>query len=350
MHHLYNVAIQQAAVYYQIFTPVTYVHKPYDLLIPFSMIATLISHPDCLKHQMPNGHPECPQRVEAIANQLMASGIDGLLYQRDAVAATDEQLLRVHNKDYLQRLVQAVPSQGSVFFDDDVYLSPDTLIAARQAAGAAAMGVDMIMRNETDAVFCNVRPPGHHAEHNRAMGFCIFNNVAVAAAHALAEHNLQRVAIVDFDVHHGNGTQDIFIDEPRVLFCSSFQYPFYPNTNIDDVPSHIINTPLPATCRSQGFRDAVSSRWFPALEAFKPQMIFISAGFDAYIDDDMSSISLVEQDYFWITQKLRELMDKSKNNPVDEQCRGIISTLEGGYDLLGLGRCAIAHIKALAKL
>ncbi len=182
------------------------------------------------------------------------------------------------------------------------------------------------------------------------MGFCIINNIAVAAAHALEHYGLTRVAIIDFDVHHGNGTQDIFFNDARILFCSSFQYPFYPHTNIDDVPAHIINTPLPATCRSQGFRDAITAQWLPALKQFKPQMIFISAGFDAYIDDDMSSISLVEQDYGWITQELRKLMEESKSVAPPDQCHGIVSVLEGGYDLLGLGRCAVAHIKALAKI
>lgn len=314
------------------------------------MIATLISHPSCHQHHMPAGHPECPERIDAITNQLMANGIDGLLYQREAPAASDEQLLRVHTLEHLHAVTRAIPGEGVYFFADDVYLSPHTLRAARHAAGAAIMGVDMVLRNETDAVFCNVRPPGHHAERMRAMGFCIFNNVAVAAAHALATYNLECIAIVDFDVHHGNGTQDIFFNEPRVLFCSSFQYPFYPNTNIDDVPAHIINTPLPATCRSEGFRTAVSDSWLPALEIFKPQLILISAGFDAYIDDDMSSISLVEQDYFWITQQLRKLMDDSKKLAPEQHCKGIVSTLEGGYDLLGLGRCTVAHIKALAKL
>lgn len=314
------------------------------------MLTTLISHPSCHEHQMPDGHPECPGRVDAIANQLLASGIDALLYQRDAPAVTDEQLLRVHTAEHIQRVARAVPQSGIHFFADDVYLSPQTLIAARHAAGAGVLGVDMIMRKETDAVFCNVRPPGHHAERARAMGFCIFNNIAIAAKHALETYRLQRIAIVDFDVHHGNGTQDIFLDDERVLFCSSFQYPFYPNTEIDDVPAHIINTPLPASCRSQGFRDAISAQWFPALEKFKPQFIFISAGFDAYIDDDMSSISLVEQDYAWITQKIRQLMDGSKKFPEEDQCRGVVSMLEGGYDLLGLGRCVLAHIKALGKL
>ena len=314
------------------------------------MIATLISHSSCHQHHMPEGHPESSERIDAITNQLMASGIDGLLYQRDAPAATDEQLLRVHTPEHLHAITRAIPSEGIYSFDNDVFLSPQTLRAARHAAGASVLGVDMVMRGETDAVFCNVRPPGHHAERAKAMGFSIFNNIAVGAAHALEAHGLERVAIVDFDVHHGNGTQDIFFNEPRVLFCSSFQYPFYPHTNIDDVPAHIINTPLPATCRSEGFRTAISENWLPALEKFHPQLIFISAGFDAYIDDDMSSISLVEQDYFWVTQQMRILMDTSKVLGPEKVCRGIISTLEGGYDLLGLGRCALAHIKALAKL
>lgn len=313
------------------------------------MIATVISHPSCHDHHMPAGHPECPQRVDAISNQLLSSGIDSLLYHRTAPEVTDEQLLRVHTQEYLTQLNNASPTDETVFFADDVYLSPATLTAARHAAGAAILGVDMVMRGETDAVFCNIRPPGHHAEHDRAMGFCIFNNVAVGAKYALDHYGLERAAIVDFDVHHGNGTQDIFLDDPRVLFCSSFQYPFYPHTEVQNVPNHILNVPLPATARSQDFRAAVA-HWLPALENFKPQMLFISAGFDAHIDDDMSSISLFEQDYQWITQELRKIVDNSKKLVEADQCKGIVSCLEGGYDLPSLGRCAMMHIKALAKL
>jgi acetoin utilization deacetylase AcuC-like enzyme len=313
------------------------------------MIATIISHPSCHDHHMPAGHPECPQRVDAISNQLLASGIDSLLYHRTAPSVTDEQLLRIHTQDHLTKLNNASPQENTVFFADDVYLSPATLTAARHAAGAAVMGVDMVMRGETDAVFCNIRPPGHHAERACAMGFCIFNNVAVAAKHALDHYDLERVAIVDFDVHHGNGTQEIFLDDPRVLFCSSFQYPFYPHTEVRDVPNHILNVPLPATARSQEFREAVS-HWFPALQKFKPQLLFISAGFDAHIDDDMSSISLFEQDYQWITQELRKIVDNSKKLAGEDQCKGIVSCLEGGYDLPSLGRSAMMHIKAMAKL
>lgn len=186
------------------------------------MIATLISHPSCHLHQMPAEHPECPGRLDAINNQLMANGIDGLLYYRNAIPATDEQLLRVHTTEHLQKIAAAIPEQGINFFADDIYLSPETLTAARYAAGAVVMGVDMIMEEKTDAVFCNVRPPGHHAEHARAMGFCIINNVAVGAAHALENYGLARIAIIDFDVHHGNGTQDIFFNDARVLFLLEF--------------------------------------------------------------------------------------------------------------------------------
>ena len=315
------------------------------------MIATLITHPACHLHLMPEGHPECPERLDAINNQLLASGTDSLIYHRESPAATDEQLLRVHTHDYLQRLAQAQPDEGILRFADDIYLSPGTLTAARHAAGAGILGVDMVMRAETDAVFCNVRPAGPHAESAKAMGLCIMNNVAIAAAHALAAHHLERIAIVDFDVHHGNGTQEIFRHEPRVLFCSSFQHPFYPLTPIDNVPDHIINIPLPATCRSEGFRAALTEHCLPALARFQPQLLLISAGFDGHLDDDMSSIRLVEQDYVWITQQLRQLVDNSKNNPdITQQCRGMVSLLEGGYDLPALGRCAMMHIKAMAKL
>ncbi|WP_341938034.1 histone deacetylase family protein [Marinimicrobium sp. C2-29] len=317
------------------------------------MLATIISHPSCLGHRMPDGHPECPERLEAIDNRLLASGLDGLLMHKEAPAVTRTQLLRVHDEAYLESLEAAAPAEGEgvVAFDTDVYLSPGTLEAARHAAGAAAYGVDLVMAGETDAVFCNVRPPGHHAEPDRAMGFCLYNNVAIAATHALSHHGLQRVAIADFDVHHGNGTQAMFLREPRVLFCSSFQHPFYPGTPINVSADHIVNVPLPATCKSEDFQAAITEQWLPALEAFKPQLLLISAGFDAHEEDDMSSIRLTDRDYQWVSEQLRTLVDNSRQDPdPDNHCRGIVSTLEGGYDLSALGRSAVAHIKALAKL
>lgn len=315
------------------------------------MIATFITHPDCHRHEMPSGHPECPGRLDAINNQLLSSGLDSLVYHRDASAATDEQILRVHTPDYLEYLQQSLPETGCEPVGDDLFLSPGSLDAARHAAGAGITAVDSIMAGETDVVFCNVRPAGHHASAGNGMGFCVFNNIAIAAAHALHVHSLQRIAIIDFDVHHGNGTQDIFWEEPRVLFCSVFQHPFYPDTLIAPAPEHIINIPLPATTRSQGFQQALTEKLFPALEVFAPQLILVSAGFDGYIDDDMSSMSLVEQDYAWIGKKLRSQMDSSKEGKESSQhCLGIVAMLEGGYDIDSLGRCAIAHLKALAKL
>lgn len=302
---------------------------------------------------MPEGHPECPERLHAIDNRLLTSGLDGLLTQRETPAVTREQLLWVHTADYLDSLEAAAPSEGggTVAFDTDVYLSPGTLEAARHAAGAAAHGVDLVMAGETDAVFCNVRPPGHHAEPDRAMGFCLYNNIAIAAAHALEHHGLTRVAIADFDVHHGNGTQAMFLREPRVLFCSSFQHPFYPGTPIDVEAPNIVNVPLAATCRSEEFRAAIRAHWLPALLAFKPQLLLISAGFDAHEEDDMSSVSLTDRDYQWISEQLRQLVDASRTDPdPNNHCRGLVSTLEGGYELSSLGRSAVAHLKALAKL
>ncbi len=318
------------------------------------MLATIISHPSCHRHRMPDGHPECPERLDAINNRLLTSGLDGLLMHKPAPEVTREQLLRVHEATYLASLDAAAAKIGDkqiLPFDTDVYLSADSLEAARHAAGAAVHGVDLVMAGDTDAVFCNVRPPGHHAEPDRAMGFCLYNNIAVAAAHALTHHGLERVAIVDFDVHHGNGTQAMFYDEPRVLFCSSFQHPFYPGTPINVKREHIVNVPLPATSHSEAFRAAIAKQWLPALERFRPQLLLISAGFDAHEEDDMSSISLTDRDYQWISEQLRTLVDQSREtDDSNDHCRGIVSTLEGGYALSALGRSAVAHIKALAKL
>ncbi|WP_339617617.1 histone deacetylase family protein [uncultured Gilvimarinus sp.] len=308
------------------------------------MTAIIISHPACLEHSMPDGHPESPERLEAIHNQLLSSGLEFVLTERDAIEVTDTQLARAHDQQYLHWLNTHLPSEGIVSLGDDIFLSPQSLVAARYAAGSGVQGVDLVMQGTTKVVFCNVRPPGHHAERARAMGFCLYNNIAVAAYHALDAYGLKRVAIVDFDVHHGNGTQDIFLNETRVLFCSSFQYPFYPDTNIDVKRSHIVNVPLPATTKGPDFQQAISEHWLPALEDCAPELILVSAGFDAHLLDDMSSVSLTEQDYQWVSEQLRAYVDEH------EQCRGIVSMLEGGYDLPALGRSVVAHVKAMAKL
>lgn len=307
------------------------------------MQTAYISHPLCLKHDMGAHHPESPARIHAVEDQLIASGLLHYLQHHDAPAATREQLMRVHDPDYIDSIESSVPQQGIVHLDGDTALNPFSYQAALRAAGAVILGVDLVMAGQVENAFCNVRPPGHHAERARAMGFCIFNNVAVGAAHALLHHGLQRVAIADFDVHHGNGTETIFYGEPRVMLCSTFQHPFYPYIGADSGNEHIINVPLPAGTGGGEFRVAVTRHWLPALERFQPELLLISAGFDAHRDDDMAMLNLTEPDYAWVTGELKNIAGK--------YARGrIVSALEGGYELHALGRSALAHIKVLSGL
>jgi len=307
------------------------------------MQTAYITHPLCLKHDMGAHHPECPARIHAIEDQLIASGLFGYLQHFEAPEATREQLERVHDADYIDSIVAASPAHGLVELDGDTLMNPNTLQAALRAAGAAVMAVDKVMAGEVENAFCNIRPPGHHAERSRAMGFCFFNNVAVAAAHALAHHGLQRVAIADFDVHHGNGTENIFHDDPRVLMCSIFQHPFYPYCGADSGNDHMINVPLAAGSGSEEFRTAVTSQWLPALEAFRPELLLISAGFDAHRDDDMAMLRFVDADYGWVTEILKSVAEKHGRGR-------IVSVLEGGYELHALGRSATSHVKVLSGL
>lgn len=300
----------------------------------------LISHPDCVLHEMGARHPENPARLRAIQDQLSASGLDSVLQHHDAPLATRNQLYRVHDPVYVDEIFLNSPQQGYLFLDPDTSMNPYTLSAALRAAGAVVLGVDLVLNGKNSAAFCNVRPPGHHAEHNKAMGFCIFNNIAVGAAHALYTHNLKRVAIVDFDVHHGNGTEDIFKNEEKILFCSTFQHPFYPYAGTDTKSEHIVNVPLPAGADGKIFCDAIKSHWLPKLEAFQPELILISAGFDAHVEDNMAGLNMVEQDYAWVTNEIKTIADKYAQGR-------IVSTLEGGYALSALGRSVAAHIKAL---
>jgi acetoin utilization deacetylase AcuC-like enzyme len=304
------------------------------------MPVAFISHPDCLLHDMGQGHPESPARLHAISDQLIASGLEMSLRHYEAPLASREQLCRAHTTAYVDHIFAAAPQQGTLMLDMDTSMNPHSLHAAQRAAGAGILAVDLIMQGVIDAAFCSVRPPGHHAERARAMGFCIFNNIAVAAAHALAQHQLERIAIVDFDVHHGNGTEDIFQNDARVLFCSTFQHPFYPHCGTDTHSPHIVNVPLPAGSAGAQFRAAVTDKWLPALQAQQPQMVFISAGFDGHREDDMAGLGLVEDDYAWVTTQVREIARQC--------CLGrIVSMLEGGYALSALGRSVVAHIKAL---
>jgi len=288
-------------------------------------------------------HPECPERLGAIQDRLIASGLDLYLTYHDAPLAAAEQLVRVHPQSYVDSLQASAPASGIVHLDPDTAMSPGTWQAALRAAGAGVLATDMVMRGETPNAFCAVRPPGHHAERAKAMGFCFFNNVAVAARHALAQWGLERVAIVDFDVHHGNGTEDIFSGDGRVLMVGSFQHPFYPYCGTENPAANMCNVPLKAGTRGDGFRDIVTRIWLPRLREFAPQMIFVSAGFDAHYEDDMASLGLVESDYAWVTEQIKAVAHDSAGGR-------IVSILEGGYALSALARSVAAHIKVLADL
>jgi len=307
------------------------------------MHTAYISHPQCHKHDMGHQHPECPARLGAIEDRLHAANLFDYLIHQKAPLVHRDHLLRVHDAAYVDAIEAASPYEGIVHLDGDTAMNAHSLEAAYHAAGGAVMAVDRVLRGEMENAFVACRPPGHHATRNQAMGFCFFNNVAVAAAHALDHHGLERVAIVDFDVHHGNGTEDIFRDDPRVFFVSSFQHPFYPYCGSDTISDHILNLPLPAGTTGKTYRPLFEARALPALEAFAPEMIFISAGFDGHREDDMGQFGLVESDYVWITERLADIASRHAGNR-------IVSVLEGGYDLSSLGRSVAAHIKVLAQL
>jgi acetoin utilization deacetylase AcuC-like enzyme len=296
-----------------------------------------------LKHEMGENHPECPARVHAIEDQLIATGLLNFLSQQDAPQVTREQLLRVHSAEYIDAVFEKSPQSGLIYLDGDTAMNPFSLQAALHAAGAAVCAVDLIMAGKAENAFCNMRPPGHHAGRSSAAGFCFFNNVAVAAAHAVHHYGLQRVAIADFDVHHGNGTEDIFREEPRVMLCSTFRHPYYPYCGADSSNQNIINVPLAAGSSGEVFRAAVTQHWLPALEKFQPQMLFISAGFDAHREDDMGGLALRDVDYIWVTEQLKKLAERFAQ-------KRIVSVLEGGYALNALGRSAASHIKVLSGL
>jgi acetoin utilization deacetylase AcuC-like enzyme len=307
------------------------------------MTAAFITHHECLKHEMGAYHPERPARLTAIEDQLIASGIGMHLARHDAPLATDEQLARVHPTDYVRAIRDAAPSAGTVHLDPDTAMNPWTLQAALRAAGAAVLATDLVLSGKAKTAFCSVRPPGHHACRARPMGFCIFNNVAVAARHALAAHALERVAIIDFDVHHGNGTEDIFEGDPQVLMASTFQHPFYPYSGTEDPARNMVNVPLSAGAGSREFREAVQEAWIPALDDFAPQLILFSAGFDAHLEDDMAMLRLADADYAWVTAQVKAIAERHAEGRM-------VSMLEGGYALSALGRSVVQHIRVLADL
>ena len=303
------------------------------------MSIALISSPACSLHEMGDGHPEQPARIQVIENALLHSELAADLKCYEATAASQEALARVHDLAYLEQIFSLSPAQGLLQLEPDTAMNPFTLKAALAGAGAAILGVDLVMAGEVEQAFCNIRPPGHHAERSRAMGFCFFNNVAVAAAHLLDRYHLQRVVIVDFDVHHGNGTENIFKQDERILFCSSFQHPFYPFSGAETINDHIINLPLPEGTDGKAWREQVEAEWLQEIKNFKPEFILFSAGFDGYVEDELANFCLVADDYAWVTQQILQISEESSK-------RRAVSVLEGGYDLEGLSACALAHVKA----
>jgi acetoin utilization deacetylase AcuC-like enzyme len=308
------------------------------------MSTAIYSHPDCQRHDMGDWHPESPARLQAIADQLIGSHINDLLDHREAPLVALSDLERNHSKNAIAIVRDNVPAEGETYpIDGDTSLNAWSWRAAQRAAGAAVAATDAVIDGDIDNAFCSVRPPGHHARPVEPMGFCLFNNVAIAAKHALEVRGLQRVAIVDFDVHHGNGTEESFLHEPRVLMASFFQHPLYPYSALQPVTANQVNVPVPAYTKGDVVRQIVTEQWLPALHAFQPEMIFISAGFDAHREDDIGGMGLVEADYAWITQQVMavaRLYAKGR----------IVSCLEGGYNLSALGRSVVAHVKALADL
>lgn len=304
------------------------------------MLSAFISHADCARHDMGAHHPECPERLGAINDHLLVKGLLDYMVPYDAPLATEEQLGRAHASLYVREIFDAAPTEGLRAVDPDTNMCPHTLQAALRAAGAAVQATDLVLAGEAPTAFCNIRPPGHHAERSAAMGFCFFNNVAVGIRHALDVHGLERVALIDFDVHHGNGSEDIFRGDERVLMCSIFEKGLYPFNGEQAVGPNMVNVGLPSRSGSDAFRAAVTEHWLPALESFQPQLIYISAGFDAHREDDMGNLGLVESDYAWVTQQLMKVAEK--------HCQGrVISCLEGGYVLSPLARSVAAHVRVL---
>jgi len=304
------------------------------------MLPAYISHPDCVKHEMGKMHPESPDRIGAIHDMLLIKGLLDCMQTYDAPLATEQQLAQAHSVLYIHTIASLVPTEGYVRVDPDTTMNPYTYRAALRAAGAAVLATDLVIEGKASTAFCNVRPPGHHAEYAAAGGFCFFNNVAVGIRHALNVHGLERVALIDFDVHHGNGSEDIFHSDERVLMCSIFEDKIYPFSGNQPRGKNMVNVALPTRSSGDLFRVAVTEQWLPALQAFKPEMIFISAGFDGHREDDMGNLGLVEADYAWVTQRIVEV---ARHHAMGR----IVSCLEGGYELSSLARGVAAHVRVL---
>ena len=307
------------------------------------MNTALIMHDVCALHEMSPQHPESPQRLAAITDQLKERQLHDLMQHIEAPLVASEHLVRAHGEQYVEHIFSSSPEEGVAHLDADTAMNRYSLDASRRAAGAGILAVDKVASGALNSAFCAVRPPGHHAERATAMGFCLFGSIAAAALYAVEVLGMQRVAVVDFDVHHGNGTEDIVHDHPGILFCSSFQHPFYPGYFRPSVKGQLENVPLPAGTGSADFRDAIMTRWMPALEEYQPELLLISAGFDAHREDPLANLALVDEDFAWITTQLMDLADR--------HCEGrIVSMLEGGYNLSALGRSAAEHVKVLMSV
>ncbi len=309
------------------------------------MSTAFFTHPDCRRHDMGAGHPECPQRLDAIEDHLLATGLDIALTRHDAPIVDLKDVELAHTHHYvaeLRDLLEQIEASGEPrALDPDTAANPGTWKAALRAAGAAVAATDAVLDGRAENAFCAVRPPGHHATRDEAMGFCFFNNVAVAARHALDVRGLERVAVIDFDVHHGNGTEDILAGDDRVLMVSFFQHPLYPYSGAVPKGTNMLNLPIPPYTRGGELRELIEANWMPALDAFRPQMIFISAGFDAHREDDLGQLGLVEADYEWITMRIKDMAERHAQGR-------IVSCLEGGYNLSALARSVAAHLRVLS--
>ncbi|MFL1455355.1 histone deacetylase family protein [Marinobacter sp. GN3S48] len=307
------------------------------------MTTAFFSHDDCLKHNMGPEHPESPERLSAIISYLADSGVGDVLDWVRPDEITRDQLLTVHPEKYLHQLDLMQPTRGRVFTDPDTAMMPDTLRAARLAAGANVQAVDMVMSSQVTNAFVCARPPGHHAERSKSMGFCFYNNIALAAMRALNFHHLERIAIIDFDVHQGNGTADIIGGDERILMCSSFQHPFYPHSHVHRQPENIVNIPIASDCSALDYRKAVEAGWLKKLQDFRPQVILVSAGFDGHRLDPMAELNLEVEDYRWLTEMITSVASDHANDRV-------ISTLEGGYHLRALAESVNAHLEVLSAV
>jgi len=305
------------------------------------MTTLLYTHPACLDHDTGPGHPECSDRLRAVIGALEAEEF-ALLERRLAPRATLDQIAAVHDRRYVEAVLEAIPAEGYVLLDGDTTASPGSGEAALRAAGALVAAVDAVIGGEAANAFCAVRPPGHHAESDQAMGFCLFNNVAIGAEHARRAHGLERVGVIDFDVHHGNGTQHMFEQDAGLFYASTHQWPLYPGTGASEERGcgNIVNAPLPPGAGSAEFRETMMEIVLPALDRFRPELVLVSAGFDAHAADPLAMLELVEADYAWVTSALTEL--------AQAHCGGrVVSALEGGYDLAALARSAAAHVRSL---